>query len=227
MCLVRITRKHIAERGDPPPPIFSCEFLVRHGNSADAKRIVFRGKVSRQYYPVPFFEKDVLVYLHKTKHKFALSQLSSLFSRNSMCPFFSRSTPSSRAADAPPGNRRTHDTPNRPPFVYFQPTHDTKMFVEYLNTLSSSLPFVTPVPQAAAAKYNVPAFSADAMDVITHPDVDAVWVCSPSQFHADQVRACLLRASVRERRFFALSTRYVLVQCRRHCCRCPGEMVPG
>lgn len=26
------------------------------------------------------------------------------------------------------------------------------------------------------------------MDVITHPDVDAVWICSPSQFHADQVR---------------------------------------
>lgn len=44
------------------------------------------------------------------------------------------------------------------------------------------------VPQAAAAKYNVPNFSGDAMDVITHPDVDAVWICSPSQYHADQVR---------------------------------------
>lgn len=33
----------------------------------------------------------------------------------------------------------------------------------------------------------MPAFSANAMDVITHPDVDAVWICSPSQFHADQV----------------------------------------
>lgn len=29
------------------------------------------------------------------------------------------------------------------------------------------------------------------MDVITHPEVDAVWICSPSQYHADQVRfAC-------------------------------------
>lgn len=41
--------------------------------------------------------------------------------------------------------------------------------------------------QAAAAKYNVPYSSGDAMDVITHPEVDAVWICSPSQFHADQV----------------------------------------
>lgn len=45
--------------------------------------------------------------------------------------------------------------------------------------------------QAAAAKFNVPAFSGDAMDVITHPDVDAVWICSPSQFHADQVRTAV------------------------------------
>lgn len=41
--------------------------------------------------------------------------------------------------------------------------------------------------QAAASKYNVAEFSSDAMDVINHPDVDAVWICSPSQFHADQV----------------------------------------
>lgn len=33
----------------------------------------------------------------------------------------------------------------------------------------------------------MPFSSAEAMDVITHPDVDAVWICSPSQFHADQV----------------------------------------
>jgi len=24
--------------------------------------------------------------------------------------------------------------------------------------------------------------------VIQHPDVDAVWICSPSQYHADQIK---------------------------------------
>jgi len=42
----------------------------------------------------------------------------------------------------------------------------------------------------AASQYGVPKFSSDAMDVITDPDVDAVWICSPSQFHADQIKAC-------------------------------------
>jgi myo-inositol 2-dehydrogenase / D-chiro-inositol 1-dehydrogenase len=28
------------------------------------------------------------------------------------------------------------------------------------------------------------------MEVITDPEVDAVWICSPSQFHADQIKAC-------------------------------------
>ena len=27
------------------------------------------------------------------------------------------------------------------------------------------------------------------MDVITDPEIDAVWICSPSQFHADQIKA--------------------------------------
>lgn len=27
------------------------------------------------------------------------------------------------------------------------------------------------------------------MDVIKDPDVDAVWICSPSQYHADQIKA--------------------------------------
>mmetsp|Transcript_19250 Transcript_19250/g.19534 ORF Transcript_19250/g.19534 Transcript_19250/m.19534 type:complete len:449 (-) Transcript_19250:258-1604(-) len=44
--------------------------------------------------------------------------------------------------------------------------------------------------EAAAATYGVPKFSSDAMDVITDPEVDAVWICSPSQFHADQIKAC-------------------------------------
>ena len=28
------------------------------------------------------------------------------------------------------------------------------------------------------------------MQVINHPDVEAVWICSPSSFHADQIKAC-------------------------------------
>jgi myo-inositol 2-dehydrogenase/D-chiro-inositol 1-dehydrogenase len=27
------------------------------------------------------------------------------------------------------------------------------------------------------------------MDVITDPEVDAVWICSPSSFHAEQIKA--------------------------------------
>ena len=44
--------------------------------------------------------------------------------------------------------------------------------------------------EAAANKYRLDAHSGDAMDVINHPDVEAVWICSPSQFHADQIKAC-------------------------------------
>ena len=36
--------------------------------------------------------------------------------------------------------------------------------------------------EAAAAQYNLDAFSGDADDVINHPDVEAVWICSPSSF---------------------------------------------
>ena len=35
----------------------------------------------------------------------------------------------------------------------------------------------------------MPRFTNDAMDVITDPEVDAVWICSPSSFHADQIKA--------------------------------------
>ena len=41
----------------------------------------------------------------------------------------------------------------------------------------------------AAAQYNVPKFTGDAMEVINDPDVDAVWICSPSQYHAEQIKA--------------------------------------
>ena len=42
----------------------------------------------------------------------------------------------------------------------------------------------------AAKKFGVPKFTSDAMEVITDPEVEAVWICSPSQFHADQIKAC-------------------------------------
>jgi len=60
-------------------------------------------------------------------------------------------------------------------------------------------PNVTPVivsnptiskAENAAKTYGVPRFTGDAMDVITDPEVDAVWICSPSQFHAEQIKAC-------------------------------------
>ena len=51
--------------------------------------------------------------------------------------------------------------------------------------MRSSLIFI-----AAAKQYNVPRFTDNAMEVITDPNVDAVWICSPSQFHAEQIKAC-------------------------------------
>jgi predicted dehydrogenase len=42
----------------------------------------------------------------------------------------------------------------------------------------------------AAADFGVPRFTGDAMEVITDPEVDAVWICSPSQYHAEQIKAC-------------------------------------
>ena len=44
--------------------------------------------------------------------------------------------------------------------------------------------------EAAAAKFKLDHFTADATEVINHPEVEAVWICSPSQFHADQIKAC-------------------------------------
>lgn len=41
----------------------------------------------------------------------------------------------------------------------------------------------------AAKRFNVARFTDDAMEVITDPEVDAVWICSPSQFHAEQIKA--------------------------------------
>ncbi|KAG5184863.1 oxidoreductase [Tribonema minus] len=49
---------------------------------------------------------------------------------------------------------------------------------------------VEPVLQDVVATYGLPAYSLNPDDVINHPDVQAVWICSPSQFHADQIKAC-------------------------------------
>jgi inositol 2-dehydrogenase len=59
-------------------------------------------------------------------------------------------------------------------------------------------PGVTPVivsnptvskAEAAAKQFNVARFTGEAMEVIEDPEVDAVWICSPSQYHADQIKA--------------------------------------
>lgn len=44
--------------------------------------------------------------------------------------------------------------------------------------------------EKASKDYGVPRFTGDAMEVITDPEVDAVWICSPSQYHAEQIKAC-------------------------------------
>lgn len=38
-------------------------------------------------------------------------------------------------------------------------------------------------------KYGVAEYTLKAEEVISHPQVEAVWICSPSQFHADQIKA--------------------------------------
>lgn len=69
--------------------------------------------------------------------------------------------------------------------------------VVHLGAITKS-PNVTPVivsnptvskAKQAAAQFGVPRFTSEAMDVITDPEVDAVWICSPSKFHAEQIKA--------------------------------------
>jgi myo-inositol 2-dehydrogenase / D-chiro-inositol 1-dehydrogenase len=70
-----------------------------------------------------------------------------------------------------------------------QPGIDVTEFTISFATTSfhKSTLFITRI--TAAAQYNVPKFTSEAMDVITDPEVDAVWICSPSSFHADQIKA--------------------------------------
>jgi threonine dehydrogenase-like Zn-dependent dehydrogenase len=67
--------------------------------------------------------------------------------------------------------------------------------LEALSSCETANPVIISNPtvkkaQAAAEKYKLPKFTSDAMEVINDPDVEAVWICSPSQFHADQIKAC-------------------------------------
>ena len=44
--------------------------------------------------------------------------------------------------------------------------------------------------EAAVERFPGTIATSDEKDVINHPDVEAVWLCSPSQFHAAQIKAC-------------------------------------
>jgi len=57
------------------------------------------------------------------------------------------------------------------------------------NLVAISNPTVSKA-EAAAKQWNIPSFTGDAMEIITNPEIDAVWICSPSSFHADQIKAC-------------------------------------
>ncbi|CAM9738767.1 unnamed protein product [Ectocarpus sp. 6 AP-2014] len=48
---------------------------------------------------------------------------------------------------------------------------------------------VEPVLKVVTEKYGVPKYTLEGMEVINDPEVEAVWICSPSQFHADQIKA--------------------------------------
>ena len=67
--------------------------------------------------------------------------------------------------------------------------------LEAIGAVNNAKPIIISNPtiskaEAAASKYPGMEFTGDAMDVINHPDVEAVWICSPSQFHAEQITAC-------------------------------------
>lgn len=44
--------------------------------------------------------------------------------------------------------------------------------------------------EEAARKYGVAEWTSSAEEVIKHPDVEAVWICSPSSYHAEQINLC-------------------------------------
>ena len=67
--------------------------------------------------------------------------------------------------------------------------------LEALARCSNANPIIISNPtlskaEAAVAPYPGMAFTSDDKEVINHPDVEAVWICSPSQFHSEQITAC-------------------------------------
>ena len=68
-------------------------------------------------------------------------------------------------------------------------SHVLRLALDRANPVIISNPTVSKA-KAAADKYKLPKYSSDAMDVINDPDVEAVWICSPSNVHADQIKAC-------------------------------------
>jgi predicted dehydrogenase len=69
------------------------------------------------------------------------------------------------------------------------------LHIEALTKAPGVLPIICSNPtieraRKAAEKFKLKEYCADADDVITHPEVEAVWICSPSQFHAEQIIAC-------------------------------------
>lgn len=49
--------------------------------------------------------------------------------------------------------------------------------------------FFPEIASSVAAKYGIPKHGKDYMDVIENPNVDAVWICSPSSLHKEQIIA--------------------------------------
>ncbi len=49
--------------------------------------------------------------------------------------------------------------------------------------------FFPEVAQSVAEKYGIPKSGKDYMEIIENPDIDAVWICSPSSLHKEQIVA--------------------------------------
>eukprot|EP00871_Galdieria_phlegrea_P003573 jgi/Galph1/4216/GphlegSOOS_G2843.1 len=49
--------------------------------------------------------------------------------------------------------------------------------------------FIEKVAKSTAEKFGVPKYSTDFKDVLKDPDIEAVWICSPSSQHSEQIKA--------------------------------------
>eukprot|EP00188_Purpureofilum_apyrenoidigerum_P006295 Plantae.Rhodophyta-Purpureofilum_apyrenoidigerum.ctg9511.p1 GENE.Plantae.Rhodophyta-Purpureofilum_apyrenoidigerum.ctg9511~~Plantae.Rhodophyta-Purpureofilum_apyrenoidigerum.ctg9511.p1 ORF type:complete len:392 (+),score=103.88 Plantae.Rhodophyta-Purpureofilum_apyrenoidigerum.ctg9511:80-1177(+) len=67
----------------------------------------------------------------------------------------------------------------------------------HLETLCYNVPNANPVmvmdafesaAKKAVEKFSVPKYTLSDEELITSKDIDAVWICTPSQFHADQIK---------------------------------------